>query len=75
MTKAEVRSRLTQLSEDDNTGEESEIKYKEKIKTNKRKGHLMVWGYNSNLLNYGHLLLTGNSVNDETLYFVTPKKK
>lgn len=65
MTDFEVRSRLTQLGEDANIGEESEIESKERLKAMERKRHLMIWGDNSTLLNHGHLLLTVSSVYDE----------
>ena len=68
MTDFEVRSRLMQLGEDANIGEESEIDSKERLKAMERKRHLMIWGDNSTLLNHGHLLLTVSSVYDEALY-------
>lgn len=75
MTDAEVRSRLVQLGEDANTGEESEIETKERLKAMERKRHLMIWGDNSTLLNHGHLLLTVNSVYDEALYYTNEEMK
>lgn len=76
MTDAEVRSRLIELGEDVNTGEESEIESKERLKAMERKRHLMVWGDNSTLLNHGHLLLTVNSVyDDEALYYTNEEMK
>ena len=75
MTDAEVRGRLMQLGEDPNTGEESEIETKERLKAMERKRHLMIWGDNSTLLNHGHLLLTVNSVYDEALYYTNEEMK
>ena len=75
MTDAEVRSKLIQLGEDANTGEESEIESKERLKAMERKRHLMVWADNSTLLNHGHLLLTVNSVYDEALYYTNKEMK
>ena len=40
-----------------------------------RKQHLVVWGYNSTFLNHGHLLLPGNSVYDEALYYTNEEMK
>ena len=75
MTDAEVRGRLMQLGEDPNTGEESEIETKERLKAMERKRHLVIWGDNSTLLNHGHLLLTVNSVYDEALYYTNEEMK
>ena len=74
-TDAEVRSRLIQLGEDANTKEESETESKERLKAMKGKRHLMVWSYNSTLLNHGHLLLTVNSVYDEAIYYTNEEMK
>ena len=75
MTDAEVRSRLMQLGEDTDPGDESECQVKERLKAMERKRHLMIWGENSTLLNHGHLLLTVNSVYDEALYFTNEEMK
>ena len=75
MTDAEVRSRLNHLGEDDNTGKESELESKERLKAMERKRYLMVWGDNSTLLNHGHLLLTVNSVYDEALCYTSEEMK
>ena len=75
MTDAEVRSRLMQLGEDANPGDESECEVKERLKAMERKRHLLIWGDNSTLLNHGHLLLTVNSVYDEARYFTNEEMK
>ncbi len=75
MTDAEVRSRLIQLGEENNTREESGLEMKERLKAMERKRHLMIWGDNSTLLNHGHLLLTVNSLYDEAIYYTNEEMK
>ena len=73
MTADELSSRLVQLGEE--SGEETPSEMRERLKGMERKGHLMVWGNNSTLLNHGHLLLTISAIYDEAVYYTNEEMK
>ena len=52
LTDAEGRSRLPHLGEDANTGKESELESKERLKVMERKRYLIVWNDSSTMVTF-----------------------
>ena len=69
LTEDEIRKRLEDVDEHEKSKSENVVEMLDMLKSIERRRHLIWWGYNSTILNHGHLIMMVSSVYDIAFYY------